>query len=220
MTVVNTIIFDFDGVILESMDIKTAAFRELFREYPEFQDKIVRLHVNNGGMSRFEKFKIIYRDFLKKPLDGDELDRLGTRFSDLVFQAVLQCPFVSGAHDFLEKYSARYPLFVASGTPEEELRSIIEARQLDSLFRGIYGSPTPKTEILRHIMNEMGLNPGDLVFIGDAPGDYQAARDVNIGFIGRVSPGKANHFPREGVLGIVEDLKHLDARWSLLVGVS
>jgi len=217
MTVPNTIVFDFDGVILESNDIKTNAFQELFRAYPEHQERIVQLHLDNGGMSRFEKFKIIYRDFLKKLLDVDELDRLGTRFSDLVFQAVLQCPFVSGAREFLEKYSAHYRLFVASGTPQEELRSIVKIRRLDALFQGVYGSPTTKTEILQRIMNEAGLNPTDLVFIGDALGDYQAARDMNIGFIGRVPPGKPNRFPREGVLGIVDDLKHLDARWSLIV---
>ena len=37
------IIFDFDGVILESMDVKARAFAFLFREYPEYTEKIVIL---------------------------------------------------------------------------------------------------------------------------------------------------------------------------------
>ncbi len=54
------IIFDFDGVILESMDVKTKAFALLFKDYPEHLPAVLALHQTHGGMSRFEKFEIIY----------------------------------------------------------------------------------------------------------------------------------------------------------------
>jgi beta-phosphoglucomutase-like phosphatase (HAD superfamily) len=46
------IVFDFDGVILESADIKTNAFRALFASYPEHVDQIVDFHLRNAGVSR------------------------------------------------------------------------------------------------------------------------------------------------------------------------
>ena len=56
---IKAIIFDFDGVIVESMDIKTQAFAHLFRKCSEdIIKKVIQLHLDNGGMSRYEKFKI------------------------------------------------------------------------------------------------------------------------------------------------------------------
>ena len=173
------IVFDFDGVILESMDIKTHAFRDLFQDYPDHLDDIVRLHVENGGMPRFEKFDIIFRDLLKKPLTEDHRQELGRRFSELVFQKVIACPFVAGADRFLEKYSSRLELFVASGTPEPELRQIVEKRELGRFFRGVYGSPRTKAEIVRQIVTEKGFHPSEVLFVGDALGDYRSASPTN-----------------------------------------
>jgi beta-phosphoglucomutase-like phosphatase (HAD superfamily) len=54
---IETIIFDFDGVILESVTVKTEAFRELFSSEPDCPDEIVEFHKRNGGMSRYDKFR-------------------------------------------------------------------------------------------------------------------------------------------------------------------
>lgn len=211
-----SIVFDFDGVILESMDIKTRAFAKLFADCPEHVDKIVKLHIEKGGISRFEKFNIIYRDFLKKQLDEAELARLGQRFSDLVLEEVLHCPFVSGAQEFLEEYSFGYTLFVASGTPETELVDIVKRRGLDQYFRGVYGSPKTKADIIRGIMANNHLQRTEVVFIGDALSDYQASREVSVNFVGRVPATARNPFPSAGVLAIVGDLRHLNEQWPRL----
>ena len=41
--------FDFDGVILESGDIKTQAFLELFAGYPQFRGTILEYHLGHWG---------------------------------------------------------------------------------------------------------------------------------------------------------------------------
>jgi phosphoglycolate phosphatase-like HAD superfamily hydrolase len=210
------IVFDFDGVILESMDIKTRAFQDLFQDYPDHLDDIVRLHVENGGMPRFEKFDIIYRDILKKPLSEADRNELGTRFSELVFQKVLACPFVAGADRFLEKYSSKLELFVASGTPEPELRQIVAKRELGRFFQGVYGSPRTKAEIVRQIMAEQSLLPAEVLFVGDALADYRSACETSVAFVGRVPANSTNPFPREHVLTIVQDLHQLDRQWPSL----
>jgi phosphoglycolate phosphatase len=211
------IIFDFDGVILESMDIKTRAFAELFAEYPEHVDNIVKLHLEYGGVSRFEKFKMIYRDFLKMPINDEELQRLGLRFSELVLEEVLRCPFVPGAYEFVERYSNNYSLFVASGTPEGELIAIVKSKNLSPFFRGVHGSPTTKATIIKRIIRENGLRPGEVVFIGDALSDYRASSETSVHFIGRVRSGTEELFPRHGVLALVKDFRDLSEQWRKLL---
>lgn len=209
---IRAIVFDFDGVIVESLDVKTEAFRALFAEHPEHVDAIVKLHVDNLGVSRHEKFRIIYRDFLRRPLDDEEMERLARRFSTLVFEQVLSCPFVPGAPEFLEKAASRYALYVASATPEEELRRVVSGRGLDGVFRGAYGSPGTKEEILGSILERHRFRPDEAIFIGDAMTDYDGARHHGVPFIGRVPPNGPSPFDG-GEVDIVADLAELDRRW-------
>jgi len=208
------VVFDFDGVIVESCDVKTQAFRDLFREYPEHQEAIVKLHLDNGGMPRFDKFRIIYREFLKKPLSEAEFQELGSRFSELVFDSVVQCPFVRGAREFLERIHGQLDLYVASGTPHDELRQIVRRRGLEPFFRDAYGSPDSKVTILYRIMREQELRPQEMVMIGDAFGDFQSAQEVAAHFIGRVPRNLPNPFPDAGVRAIVENLEQLGTIWT------
>jgi len=203
------IVFDFDGVILESANIKTRAFRELFKGYPEHLDAIVKFHIDNGGVSRYEKFKIIYRDFLAQSIDQATLEHLGEAFSQFVFAEILVCPFVPGAYRFLELHARQYQLFVASGTPQDELRDIIKQRELDKFFCGIYGSPQAKGEILCGLLVENQLRPAEVVFIGDAMSDYWDAQEASVPFIGRVPRGESCLFPDDGVLAVVQDFLEL-----------
>lgn len=212
------IIFDFDGVILESVDIKTRAFRELFKDHPDRLEDIVQLHVQNTGVSRFEKFEIIYRKFLRQPIDETRLRELGDAFSQLVFEEIVRCPFVAGAAEFLEKHCENYDLFIASATPTVEMRAIVAQRGLARFFRKVYGSPGTKGQIVRDILGQRSLEPSQAVFIGDALSDYRGAREAGVPFIGRVPASAPNLFPADGTLGVVQDLVDLDDRWSRLVG--
>ncbi|MFQ5872486.1 MAG: HAD family hydrolase [Dehalococcoidia bacterium] len=213
---IKAIVLDFDGVILESVDTKTQAFQELFRAYPKHQAKIRQLHLENLGMSRYEKFHIIYRDYLRKPLEERELTRLDEAFSQLVQQEILTCPLVPGAREFLQKYAARCSLFVVSATPEEELRGIVAQRGLAQHFQGVYGAPRTKSQLLRGLLAQFGWKPSEVVFVGDAVNDYLAAQEGEVPFVGRVPAGAVSPFPQDGILGTVEDLWQLDARWPQL----
>ena len=211
------IVLDFDGVILESVDIKTRAFKELFKDYPEHLDRIAKLHLDNAGMSRFDKFKIIYSDYLARPIEEGELKKLGEAFSRFVYREILDCPFVPGAYEFLEKRSKEYRMFVASGTPQDEIRDIVNQRELDKFFRGIYGSPRTKGEILQGILMENQLRPLEVVFIGDAMSDFRGAREAHVPFIGRVPSNQSNPFTGESLMAIFENLCELDQEWPVVL---
>src|SRR5688572_19058444 len=137
------VVFDFDGVILESADVKTDAFVELFAHLPPEQVEAVRRHhLDNMGISRFKKFAWIYENLVGRALADAESQALGVRFSELALARILAAPFVGGADAALAALAARYPLFVASGTPQEELDLIVDRRGLRRYFREVWGTPT------------------------------------------------------------------------------
>lgn len=185
MNKIEAIIFDFDGVILESVGIKTDAFAALFKDYPQHLQSILAFHKSHGGMSRFEKFGKIYQDILCQPLSQEKKEELGRRFSKYVYQKILECPFVGGAQDFLEKYHLFLPLFIASGTPDAEMKSIVRDRGLEKYFKEVYGSPLKKKEIILKIMDDSRFKKQNLILVGDSAEDEEGARAAGIGFIWR-----------------------------------
>lgn len=168
---------------MESMDAKARAFAFLFKDYQEHLPAILSLHKTRGGMSRFEKFEMIYRDFLKQPLTEEKKQALGRQFSDFAYQEVLKSSFVEGAQDFLEKYYQRFPLFIASGTPDGEMKSIVRDRGLEKYFKEVYGSPLKKKDIILKIMKEFGFQSQEVIFVGDSIDDEEGAKGAGVRFI-------------------------------------
>lgn len=206
---IKAIIFDFDGVILESADIKTVAFLELFNHRPDLQPAILQHHIDNLGVSRFDKFAWIYAELLGRPFTADIRAQLGHDFSALVLEKVLACPFVPGAQEALETLSTMLPLFIASGTPQEELDLIIEKRGLQSHFREAWGSPLKKTEIIEGILARHTLASSEAVMVGDGASDYEAAVKTKLHFIARDTPEQAEYWRQQKVRYIINDLEVL-----------
>ena len=180
------VIFDFDGVLLESIDVKTRAFKKLFSgESPEAQKKIVDYHLRNGGVSRYEKFRFIYSDILKRPLDEKQFNALCAQFAALVVDEVIASPWVPGAKQFLERNARRYEFFIASGTPEEEINRIVDLVGIRRFFKEVLGSPRKKEALLKAILEKHGLQSAECVFVGDAENDWRAAREMKMPFVWR-----------------------------------
>ena len=193
---IKAIVFDFDGVLAESANLKTIAFSDLFKgEDEETVRQIVAYHLKNAGVSRFEKFKIIYRDILKKPLSDEKFNFLCGQFSLLVVEKVISSAWVEGACEFLQNNKELYSFFVVSGTPEDELKEIIRRRGMESYFNEVFGSPKTKDVLLRELMAKYELRPSELVFIGDAETDWMGAKKTGVPFILRKVSEQYPHFP-------------------------
>lgn len=183
------IVFDFDGVILESADVKTEAFLELYAEHgAELVAKVRAHHLANLGISRFKKFAWIAENLFGKQISEAESVSLGERFSALALARVLAAPMVPGAQEALEKLSERLLLFVASGTPQGELDMIVEERGLKRYFREVWGTPAEKPAIVRDLLARHALTPDQVLFIGDGMSDHKAAVETGLHFLARSTP--------------------------------
>lgn len=197
LNIFHAIIFDFDGVVAESGDIKTQAFAELYRPYGDaVVSEVVRYHTQNGGLSRYNKFRYFQQHLLNGPtLTQEEEKELDRRFSELVVEAVIAAEAVSGANELIRQQAERIPLFVASGTPEVELKVIVERRGLSPYFKQVRGAPKLKKTLIAEILSDHALNPETVLMIGDAMADYEGAAANGLAFLGRVKPGDNNPFP-------------------------
>lgn len=186
---IKAVIFDFDGVIVESLDIKTIAFARLFEtEDPSIVKQVVEYHKANGGVSRFDKFRYYYREILKKELSDETFNALCSRFSALVLDEVVKCPYVPGAEKFLYRFATLLQCYITSATPEVELNEILARRGLTPFLRKVVGAPTAKFDAVATICRETGYKKHEIVYVGDALTDYEAAHSNGIHFIARCTP--------------------------------
>lgn len=212
---IKAIIFDLDGVILESADIKTKAFRRLFeRDFPNKVDTIVKYHIDNMGISRYIKFKYIYRHILKMSLSPEKEEGLSKEFSRIALEEILHTPFVPGALEFIRARHEKYCLGIVSATPDKELQYIIEKRGLFDYFREIHGYPPGKADIIRDMLSRYQWLPQEVVFVGDAQNDREAASETGLHFVARVNLGCDSLFNSKHK---IRDLNALDSVLSIIV---
>jgi len=192
---VKAIFFDFDGVIIDSTAVKTEAFRSLYAEFgKKVTDGVVKHHIENGGVSRYDKIRHYHQVFLGIQLKETELQEWCNRFSDLVLRKVIESPFVQGAKHAIESLKKEYILFIISGTPQHEMDYIVKQMALDSYFKMVCGSPKKKEKWAKEIMEKFRLTHKEVVFVGDAMADYTAAESCRLHFILRTHSENERQF--------------------------
>ncbi len=179
------IIFDFDGVILDSVSVKGDAFGYIFNDYgDEIVDKVKDYHKQNGGLPRAEKIKNIFSIILKKHPSQDVIDKYCRRFSIIVVDMVLKTNFIPGSFEFIKNNCNLYDLFIVSATPQKELEVIIKKRKIRKYFKNIYGSPIDKKTHIKSIISNNGGVFSSAVFIGDSLSDLESSIKAGVEFIG------------------------------------
>ena len=69
----STIFWDFDGVILDSDQVRTEGFKYIFDSYSKkYIDKLINYHTINGGLSRYEKIEYFSQKILDTKLKDQE----------------------------------------------------------------------------------------------------------------------------------------------------
>lgn len=180
----STWVFDCDGVLLDSNRVKTDAFFRTAEPYGrEPAQALVDYHVQNGGISRYVKFRTFLADIVgRDKVDPEELQQLLNRYAELVGEGLRQCAVADGLHQ-LRRLTEGTRWLVVSGGDQQELRSVFSDRGLAVLFDGgIFGSPDSKDQILARELENGGVRQ-PAVFVGDSRYDMEASTRAGLDFI-------------------------------------
>jgi len=178
------LLFDFDGVILDSIDIKTEAFKTIFSEYNDrYIEKLVSFHLENGGLSRFVKIKYFFENIIESEVSEEEIYRYADKFGEICRKFLIDKKYlIQDSLKFIHQNYKNYSMHIVSGAEESELKYICSSLKLDRYFIDINGSPTPKSELIESIIKKYRYRDDDTVMIGDSINDYKAAVDNGIEF--------------------------------------
>ncbi|MEA3510351.1 MAG: HAD hydrolase-like protein [Actinomycetota bacterium] len=174
------VVFDFDGTLCDSADVKTAAFHELYLDEhgPAFAAVVRDYHLANVGLPRYDKIRYVETELLGNDNDDATVHRVAGRFSRIVEDAVVEAPLFDGVPEFLTAAAGGARLAIASATPTDELRRITDRKNISRFFAAIEGSPRSKTLILNGLISRFVVDPAAVVMVGDQPSDAEAARSA------------------------------------------
>jgi phosphoglycolate phosphatase-like HAD superfamily hydrolase len=189
------IIFDFDGVILDSAGLKVDAYVTIYAdEDPAKVQQLVRHAHLHGGTTRRTKFAQYEKELFGRSGDAESVERLSQRYTQLVLGAVLRSAFIAGAQALLAAAKDKVDMHVVSGTPDEELRLVIAERDLAPFFKTVWGAPATKVEAFGRILRDHRYEAARVVAIGDSMTEFWAAEALGIPFLG-IANGSAASFP-------------------------
>ena len=186
--------WDFDGVIKDSVEVKTHAYFSLFEPYGlDLAEKVRKHHTVNGGMSRFDKLPI-YLEWAGISPSKIIVDEHCERFSKLALQGVIDSPWVDGAENYLHNNEYKQTFVLVSATPQDEMEYILKALNLVECFSRVYGAPTTKEDAIFKTIKDYDLDSSECLMIGDASADLKAAHTNQVSFLLRRHASNAEIF--------------------------
>jgi phosphoglycolate phosphatase-like HAD superfamily hydrolase len=203
----SNLIFDFDGVIVDSNKIRIEGFRQLYQSSStEVMDLFIKYVKINHGLSRYKKINFYYEKLIFQKVDIDTIQRDANHYSLIVKDAVVSANEIPGARAFLDLSAPAFSLALVSSSDQSELRDICEQRGISNYFKAILGSPIEKSINIINLIQEFQWSLNNTVYIGDSVNDLVAANTANIQFIGF---GRKNFSEVDKSLCIVENFTEL-----------
>ena len=185
-----TIVFDCDGVVLNSNQTKIDAYYAVAKKMGGSDAQaqaFVDHHVAKGSFPRNGKTEYYLTEIVKQPVTEATMQQYMQAFEDVLNVTLMQCEVAAGL-DALKAASPQAKWMLLSGGDQAELRRIFSRRKvgdvsLAHLFEaGIFGGPDKKEEVLaREIANGNLQLPA--LFVGDSKYDYQAASRAGLDFV-------------------------------------
>lgn len=183
---IKNILWDFDGVILDSMKVKGDGFMELFKDYDSNSLTLLsEYHYLNGGISRFDKIKYFYEKILKKTIIQEDINLLANKFASIIEEGLYdRNALIQESVNFIKKNYKNCNFHIVSGAEHKELNNLCKFFSLSKYFLTINGSPIHKNNLVKNILEREEYNNDETILIGDSINDYEAARNNNICFYG------------------------------------
>ncbi len=183
------ILWDFDGVILDSMHIRDLGFERVLENFPREQvTELLRYHRANGGLSRYVKFRYFFEQIRNEEVTEEQVMEMAGSFSEIMLELLTdKSNLITDSVNYLQSVYQDKEMHIVSGSDQNELRTLCDSLEVAHFFESINGSPTPKTELVRRLT--AGRSSGQFVLIGDSMNDFEAASANGIDFFGYNNPG-------------------------------
>ncbi|MBU3010337.1 HAD hydrolase-like protein [Polaribacter vadi] len=180
------ILWDFDGVILDSMVVRDWGFEEIFKNFDAQQvSELLKYHRANGGLSRYVKIRYFYENILGESITEEKVMLYAENFSVLMKKELTNPKnLILDAVSFIKSNYQKYHFHIVSGSDGEELRFLCKELGLTPYFLSIEGSPTPKKVLVKNLLKNHNYILRETCLIGDSINDYEAAKANNIHFYG------------------------------------
>ena len=180
-----TLVFDCDGVVLNSNQLKIQAYYDVAIKFGANKTQaqaLVDYHVKLGGISRYPKFEYFLHEIMQQAVTEQAMQALLDSFTKEVKRLLTDCEI---APDLMRVREANLHAkwMIISGGDQAELRDIFQQRGIDKLFdAGIFGSPDNKDVILARELDAVNIVEPAL-FIGDSRYDHQASTNAGLDFV-------------------------------------
>ena len=191
MTPVEAVVFDLDGVLLDSEQAWDQARRELVAETGgTWTGSATR---DMMGMSSRE-WPVYVRDELDVPLSADEIN------ADIVRRVIegyrANLPLLPGAREAVERIAARWPIGLASSSNREVIDEVLDAMGVNDLFGATVSSEEvargkPAPDVYEEAARRLGADPRNSVAIEDSENGIRSARAAGMRVLAVPNP----HFP-------------------------
>jgi phosphoglycolate phosphatase-like HAD superfamily hydrolase len=180
-----TIVFDSDGVVLNSNQTKIDAYFETAKKLGGSNAQaqaLVDYHISLGGISRYVKFEYYLQEVLHQEVTEAAIQQYLDVFGNILDTTMMTCEVAPALFE-LKQASPEAAWILLSGGDQTELRNIYKRRNLAHLFNGgIFGSPDDKDIVLAREQKNGNLQMPAL-FVGDSRYDHQAATRASLDFI-------------------------------------
>ncbi|HOY70833.1 MAG TPA: HAD family hydrolase [Methylotenera sp.] len=180
-----TIVFDCDGVVLDSNIVKTEAYFRTAKKlgHTDAQAQaLVDYHVKLGGISRYHKFEWYLREVLNQPVTEQAVQILLDGFARELEVGLMECAVADGLPQ-LRELTPNANWMILSGGDQQEIRTLFAMRDLAKYFDGgLFGSPDNKDEVLAR-EKASGNVQMPALFLGDSKYDYEAASRAGLDFV-------------------------------------
>lgn len=171
------IIFDFDGTLVDSNELKYKAFFQLFPDNT-YNKAIIKKVLNEFiEESRYVILgKILEQNNKYEKEDFKTLINLFVeRYNKIAVQGVKVCPTLPDAEAVLKSLKGKYKLYLLSNTPEFALKEIVEYRKWSHYFINIFGYPRKKRSTLLEIIQSESISRDEVLMVGDGKSDQVSA---------------------------------------------
>lgn len=190
---IKNIIFDFDGTIVDSNEIKRFSFFKVTAQLGDVGNIVNEVLKSTKG-DRTTIIETILKKCYKEGLvssniNMDEMKKILIKeYNEMCEIEISRCNEIEEAKKTLSYLvNEGYSLFLNSSTPIINLFKIIELIELKSFFKNIYGNYGEKEKNFLKIKNDYNIvDDRSFLIVGDGEDDFQTAEKFHCTFVGLV----------------------------------